>query len=58
MIMSGRDARGPEEHDPSVAADGDTSYEDGAVTRPIFSASWCAPGVLGVSPAKLGRRMI
>jgi hypothetical protein len=38
------------------ALDADTSYENGAVTRPIFPASWCAPGVLGVSPAKLGRR--
>jgi hypothetical protein len=43
-------------HDPSVHEDVDTSYENGAVTRPIFPASWCAPGVLGVSPAELGRR--
>jgi hypothetical protein len=34
---------------PPSPYDGDTSYENGAVTRPIFPASWCAPGVLGVS---------
>jgi hypothetical protein len=36
---------------------GNTSYENGAVTRPIFPTSWCAPGVLGVSPGDLGRRV-
>ena len=46
-------------HLPSFAREEPEKHVSGHELRPhttvIFTASWCAPGVLGVSPAKLGR---
>ncbi len=46
-----------EAFDPSVRDYADTSYENRGGHRPDFLSIVVRAGVLGVSPAKLGRRM-